>query len=144
MARLNFASWFFLVQFLYMPGSKAFFLIIASQFFQMKRCQPSFDDYKTKIICAGQLSGLCIPMRWWAAVSFFQLGSLYQCVLLASDKYRATAKASQADDAFHRCSPWVIYGPQLWTYRTSLDPFQSTLAAKIWFKPRLMAIFNNL
>ena len=48
-ARLNFASWFFLVQFLQRPGSKAFFLIIASQFFQMKRCQPrliwNYDYY---------------------------------------------------------------------------------------------------
>ena len=32
---------------------------------------------------------------------------LYQCDLLATDKYRATAKDFQASDAFHHYSPWV-------------------------------------
>ena len=32
---------------------------------------------------------------------------LYQCDLLATDKYRAKAKDFQASDAFHHYSPWV-------------------------------------
>ena len=32
---------------------------------------------------------------------------LYQCDLLATDKYRATAEHFQATDAFHHYSPWV-------------------------------------
>ena len=32
---------------------------------------------------------------------------LYQCDLLATDKYRATAKDFQASEAFHHYSPWV-------------------------------------
>ena len=32
---------------------------------------------------------------------------LYQCDLLATDKYRATAEDFQASDAFHHYSPWV-------------------------------------
>ena len=36
-------------------------------------------------------------------------GGLYQCDLLATDKYGATAKDFQASDAFHRYSPWVNF-----------------------------------
>ena len=32
---------------------------------------------------------------------------LYQCDLLATDKFRATAEDFQASDAFHHYSPWV-------------------------------------
>ena len=32
---------------------------------------------------------------------------LYHCVLLATDKFRATAEDFQASDAFHHYSPWV-------------------------------------
>ena len=34
---------------------------------------------------------------------------LYQCDLLATDKYRATAEDFQASDAFHHYSPWVNF-----------------------------------
>ena len=38
---------------------------------------------------------------------------LYQCDLLATDKFKAAAKAFQASDAFHHYSPWVNFSKHL-------------------------------